>query len=148
MNLCILWWPSLIWNLQLHFRFRTRSSMVSNDIVSSASRWSETCETYIKAFWTCCVFVRNVNLGKPAKAASQPALGGRRPTQAQPAPEASKSPSKWLKGKRVTLGNKYMYLDEKRNLIHIMSWKSRSQCFKGYFYEDDVWSPIFAKRIV
>lgn len=41
-----------------------------------------------------------------------------------------------------------MYLDEKRDLIHIMSWKSRSQRFKGYFYEDDVWSPIFAKRVV
>lgn len=29
-----------------------------------------------------------------------------------------------------------------------MSCKTRSQCFKGYFYEDNVWSPIFEKRIV
>jgi hypothetical protein len=71
-----------------------------------------------------------------------------RPAQAEPALEAFKSPSKWLKGKRVTLGNKYLCLDQKRVLIHQMSWKSRSQRFKSYFYEDDVWIPISAKRIV
>jgi hypothetical protein len=41
-----------------------------------------------------------------------------------------------------------MYSDEKRNLIHIKSCKSRSQRFKGYFYEDDVWSPICTERVV
>jgi hypothetical protein len=29
-----------------------------------------------------------------------------------------------------------------------MSWKTRSQRFKGHFYEDDVWSLIFAKHVV
>jgi len=49
---------------------------------------------------------------------------------------------KGQKGKRVTLEEKYMYLDEKRDEIHQMSWKTRSQLFEGHFYEDDVWSPI------
>jgi hypothetical protein len=29
-----------------------------------------------------------------------------------------------------------------------MSWKTRSQCFKGHFNEVDVWSLIIAKRVV
>ena len=29
-----------------------------------------------------------------------------------------------------------------------MSWKSISQHFEGYFYKDNIWSPIFAKHIV
>jgi hypothetical protein len=70
--------------------------------------------------------------------ASQPRRRRRAASLGRPALEAFKSPSKWLKGKKVTLENKYMYLDEKRDLIYIMSWKSRSQRFKGYFYEDDI----------
>jgi hypothetical protein len=29
-----------------------------------------------------------------------------------------------------------------------MSWKTRSQCFKGHFNEVDVWSPIIVKRVI
>jgi len=29
-----------------------------------------------------------------------------------------------------------------------MSWKTRRQYLEGYFYEDNDWSPIFAKRVV
>jgi hypothetical protein len=48
-------------------------------------------------------------------------------------------------GKRVKREEKYMYLDEKRDLIHQMSWKTKCKRFGCRFSDANVRNPILAK---
>ncbi|RLM75307.1 hypothetical protein C2845_PM15G21190 [Panicum miliaceum] len=92
---------------------------------------------------------------KPAAATAscllaQAASSSERPAACLPSghQQGASMPSKQKKGKRVSLGLKYMYLDEKREKILQMSCITKCQRFKGRFSEVDVLSSIIAKPIV
>jgi len=49
------------------------------------------------------------------------------------------------KGKRVKREEKYMYLDEKIDLIHQMSWKIKCKRFGCHISDVNIRNPILAK---
>jgi hypothetical protein len=80
-----------------------------------------------------------------AQPASQgcPAGGGRQAASHGSCPASQ--PARWQKHKRVKREEKYMYLDEKRVLIHQMSLKTRCKHFGCRFSDVNVRNPILAK---